>query len=410
MHSRRAWIPSVSACALLALLTVPSFAEIPELERGRTLAVVVRSVNPIGPESPDLASSVRTRLEGEIAKWKWFRVVDDPAKADLVCLAVLYAPQMVERRKKTQTVTVGSSIIILKGGTTERWDAVPLWMVTLLTENWDMTLPRVLDWFHREAAKGTQQPRRPAAAREAGDGSAETTVFVTCPERYGCPGEDWLPPGGGPWRRVDDPSGAHLVVVWFGASTQTFVSGVATLGIALYKTQQLAAFLTFRGDAPDWSATPLIAVIRPTASELRQPLEEVLGHLAQPAIRSTVRAEEPPPASSTPLAAPQSERATIYIARDSDYVGKRIAITLDGQTAFDIAASTYGRITVAPGAHSIAASTDRSRDELPLVTEAGGVYYVKVETQFGTLSSRVVLKQVGGIDSDRLHPVLSLDF
>src|SRR5438874_2481001 len=97
------WIVAGSACILMAFSATSSFGETPVFQRellaARSVAILVRSVDPGAPDLSDFENSVRSRLADEIQKRKLFHVVDSPTEADLVCVYLLYAPRWVQQRK-----------------------------------------------------------------------------------------------------------------------------------------------------------------------------------------------------------------------------------------------------------------------------------------------------------------------
>ncbi|HEY7405905.1 MAG TPA: hypothetical protein VIB39_20435 [Candidatus Angelobacter sp.] len=68
-----------------------------------------------------------SEVEEVFTRKKRFQVVSDPAAADLVCLVIIYSPNLGEGKISGE---FSHAIMVLKGGTSAHWDAVPLWMTT----------------------------------------------------------------------------------------------------------------------------------------------------------------------------------------------------------------------------------------------------------------------------------------
>jgi len=397
-----------AAGLLVALLALPALAQ--DLASARSLAVVVRVVNPFAEVPAGFTETIRARFADEVRKRKRFEVVDDPARADVVALYLLHGPQWVERRKQIVVEAFGSSLVIVKGGAGEHWDAGPLWMRTDLEKRWEKSVPRLVGTFHREAAKAPRQlqlPPLPVAER-----GAEPHVFLTCADPHACD-EPFFLNGGTRWKNAGGPAGADYVVVWFNDKL-SYDTGIYRI------TERLSGFLIFRGREPDWSDFPLVAVIRPTADELRWPLENAVSFLTeprtpQPDIRSVMQGatlfdSKPDQPFGSVLGAVNASRgprlfepepgvAVVYIARESDGPAGGISIAVDGEPLFDIGPLTYNKAIVAPGTRRLTASIAGGGGEpLILFTEAGEVYFVMVEGPR--------LKQVDEFDSSRILSVL----
>jgi hypothetical protein len=394
-----------AACLLVALLAFPSLAQ--DLASARSLAVVVRVVNPFGEVPAGFTDTIRARFVDELRKRKRFEVVDDPARAEAVALYLLHGPQWVERRKQIVVEAVGSSLVIVKGGAGEHWDAGPLWMRTDLEKRWDKSVARLLGTFHREAAKAPRQlPPLPVAER-----GYEPHVFLTCADPHACD-EPFFLNGGTRWKHAGGPAGADYVVVWFN-NRLSYNTGMYVI------TERLSGFLIFRGREPDWSDFPLVAAIRPTAGELREPLETAVWFLTDPRtrrpdVRSVIGAtlfdSKPDQPLGGVMAAVNASRgprlfepepgvAVVYIARESDGLAGSTSIAVDGEPLFDIERLTFNKATVLPGIRKLTASISGSPGEqLILFTEAGQVYFVMVE---GTR-----LTNVDGFDGSRILSVL----
>jgi hypothetical protein len=269
MDGMRAGIISVF---LIVAATTAEATEIrKELSAAKSIAVLVHFVYP-EKEPSGFADKIRSRAIAEIQKRKRFEVVDDPAKADLVCLYVLYGPQWVEQRKTKELVAeaLGSSLIILKGGASQHWDAGPLWMYSNALERWTISLPLSLTAFHRQLAKGKTRQQPPPSSQDVSPTeivSDRPSVFVTCPEADFCKGAEVMQPSH--WVHVDDPARADYVVVWF-STRREIQAGVFAWA------RDLSAFLVFRGDRADWSVTPVFAAIARTPFELHPLLERCI--------------------------------------------------------------------------------------------------------------------------------------
>ena len=98
------------------------------------------------------------------------------------------------------------------------------------------------------------------------------------------------------------------------------------------------------------------------------------------------------------------DRSVVYIARENAFKGKAILfqVSIDGKMLGGIAAGTYYAEVVAPGGHVISAVSNENQDSLKLTTEAGSVYFVRVEPRWGMVSARVSLKQVDAMEGKRI--------
>ena len=69
--------------------------------------------------------AIYSDVEEVFNRKKRFRVVSDPAQADLVCVVALYEPHFFESRINGADLTV---VMVLKGGASAQWDAAPVWL------------------------------------------------------------------------------------------------------------------------------------------------------------------------------------------------------------------------------------------------------------------------------------------
>lgn len=196
MDGMRAGI--ISAFLIVAATTAEATEIRKELSAAKSIAVLVHFVYP-EEEPSGFVDKIRSRAIAEIQKRKRFEVVDDPSKADLVCLYVLYGPQWVEQRKTKELVaeSLGSSLIILKGGASPHWDASPLWMYSDALERWTISLPQSLTAFHRQLAKGKTRQQQPPPSQDVSRTeivSDRPSVFLTCPEADFCKGAEAMQP------------------------------------------------------------------------------------------------------------------------------------------------------------------------------------------------------------------------
>src|SRR5947207_10880966 len=90
-----------------------------EILAAKSIATLVRLVDPIGTEPDGFKDLLRTRAEDKIQQKKRFQIVTDPAQADLVCLLLVYEPSWTFSKHdptKYTMLPLANSVIILKGG------------------------------------------------------------------------------------------------------------------------------------------------------------------------------------------------------------------------------------------------------------------------------------------------------
>ena len=145
MKARKS-LHAATLCSFIIASSLQTQAKKPDLSdevlSAKTIAIHVRFVDGIVTEKtkkhwgarPYHTASVdeldtyseytRSEVEEVFNRKKRFKVVSDAAKADLVCLVILYKPYLFEGKVNGSFSEV---VMILKGGTSAQWDAAPIW-------------------------------------------------------------------------------------------------------------------------------------------------------------------------------------------------------------------------------------------------------------------------------------------
>ncbi|HEX5218803.1 MAG TPA: DUF2846 domain-containing protein [Verrucomicrobiae bacterium] len=94
---------------------------------------------------------------------------------------------------------------------------------------------------------------------------------------------------------------------------------------------------------------------------------------------------------------PPAGKSSIYVFRESAFAGKGVAVpvSVDGRLVGTVGSGTFARVNVEPGNHVVASYTAESGPALNVPTEAGGNYFVELETHFGMTAARATLRRVG---------------
>jgi hypothetical protein len=102
---------------------------------------------------------------------------------------------------------------------------------------------------------------------------------------------------------------------------------------------------------------------------------------------SLVSCVSPGPIFDGPLAAPERDakaktfaakpdKSVVFIYRPDFDLYTRIGVSVDGYETADIVARSYIRLELTPGPHEFASKTKKGSSKLPLVTEAGRLYFI----------------------------------
>jgi hypothetical protein len=271
------------------LVSAPLLAETPhfpdEVFDAKSIAIITRFVRPAGDEPEGIKDMFRNKLAEKIRQKGRFQLVDDPTQADLVCLYLFHQPTWFHKKNHPErwwAGSLGSSVVILKGGASKNWDSVPVWMgsAASLAIAWPDHPKTLLGAFHKDLENAEKlKGRQSDAAKLSGtnpeksaspQGSTRTNVYVTClgwhcPKKAAAAIQDSAHRPG--WNFVNDPSSAETIAVWFDMDITTFGS-IGIVGIT--HSQKFGGLLLFKNTRPDWNTTPYTADIGPNAYVLFQ--------------------------------------------------------------------------------------------------------------------------------------------
>jgi len=273
----------------LVLVSAPLLAETPhfpeEVFAAKSIAIITKFVRPAGDEPEGVKDMFRNKLAEKIRQKGRFQLVDDPTQADLVCLYLFHGPTWYHKKNHPErwwAGSLGSSVIILKGGASKNWNSVPVWMgsAASLAIGWPDHPKRLMDAFHKDLENAEKlRERRPAAAQLSSANTEESAspqgpvrrnIYVTC-LGWSCSQKvaaaienDAHRPG---WNFVNDPSAAGTIVIWFDMNISTY--GTVGRG-GITHSQKFGGLLLFKNDRPDWNATPFMTDIGPSAYTLFQ--------------------------------------------------------------------------------------------------------------------------------------------
>ncbi len=146
MKARKS-LHAATLCSFIIVSSLQTQAKKPDLSdevlSAKTVAIRVNFVGrtvtdkktkhlgppPYHEASPDELKTyieyTRSEVEEVFNRKKRFQVVSDAAKADLVCVVILYKPYLYEGKVNGSFSEV---VMILKGGTSSQWDAAPIWV------------------------------------------------------------------------------------------------------------------------------------------------------------------------------------------------------------------------------------------------------------------------------------------
>ncbi|MFI5103721.1 MAG: hypothetical protein ACHP79_02250 [Terriglobales bacterium] len=287
----RQGIPAIVAGILAVLACAPVFGETPRLSgevlNAKSIAVRVNLVEPFPGEPEGYRDSIRSRAENKIKDKKRFAIVDEPSRADLVCIVFIYRARW---RENKPPYFWAHTVLVMKGGASPHWDAAPLWIDSMfngpsapylyLLGKFHKSFEKAVKADHRREANPPDTPEAVALPqRQMGK-----SIFVTCEALR----EDKCAGGqegyqiqrivksnpGIRWNVVDDPAKADLVVVWFDVG-HLGLGMAGGVGLTI-KTSFGALFLFKGGTRPDWSETPWRVVLGRSAPDLFQRLTSAL--------------------------------------------------------------------------------------------------------------------------------------
>jgi hypothetical protein len=281
--------------AILLGMVVLSFsmafcAETPKLSEevlaAKSIAILVRLVDPMGVEPDGFKDLLRARAEDKIRQKNRFQIVTDPAQADLVCLLLVYQPSWTLTKHdptKYTMLPLANSVIILKGGNSRHWDASPVWTgIAVIINPVAAGKPGddhrgLLSTFHDYLRRAEKSPKHAGNASQVGNSSERLAadektksmpgrnIFITCdgfcPKSQANRIHRITSANEGQWHVVDEPSQADLVVVWDGQD-------LYAPGLRVDYYRHFGIMLIFKGGQPDWSATPFAAASGRDAVEL----------------------------------------------------------------------------------------------------------------------------------------------
>ena len=89
-------------------------------------------------------------------------------------------------------------------------------------------------------------------------------------------------------------------------------------------------------------------------------------------------------------------KSVIYTVQNGGYLPgwNTFQVIVDGQSKGSLAAHTYHRIVVEPGAHTVIASSPENEEGIKLNTEPGNVYFLSLTSYIGMSNMKVTLKSL----------------
>jgi hypothetical protein len=156
-----------------------------EVLAAKSIAILVRLVDPIGVEADGFKDLLRARAEDRIRQKKRFQIVTDPAQADLVCLLLVYQPSWTLTKHdptKYTMLPLANSVIILKGGNSRHWDASPVWTgIAVIINPVAAGKPGddhrgLLSTFHDYLRGAEKSPKHAGNASQVGNSSERVTA------------------------------------------------------------------------------------------------------------------------------------------------------------------------------------------------------------------------------------------
>jgi len=127
-----------------------------DIGKAKSVAVLVRIVSTHRTKAA--LAEKQSNAEQEIKGHGWFELVDDPNRADLVCV-IIETSRIRERIPFSRRVDyfMPETLVVFRGGAGQDWNAMPIWMDERMTFNGSGIGP-LFDHFHSDVRHAESKP------------------------------------------------------------------------------------------------------------------------------------------------------------------------------------------------------------------------------------------------------------